>query len=48
MQSTPPIGGILAGFLLAGASMPLTVVVIAFIITVPGVIGLFHRSLAEA
>ena len=48
MQSTPPIGGIVAGFLLAGATVPLTVVVIAAIITVPGVVGLFHRSLAEA
>jgi MFS family permease len=48
MQSTPPIGGILAGFLLAGASVPMTVVAVSVIITVPGVFGLFHRSLAEA
>jgi hypothetical protein len=48
MQSTPPIGGILAGFLLAGVSVPLTVVTVAVIVTVPGLIGLFHRSLAEA
>jgi hypothetical protein len=48
MQSTPPVGGILAGFLLAGACVPLTVVVIAIIITVPGLGGLVHRSLAQA
>jgi MFS family permease len=48
MQSTPPIGGILAGFLLAGASVPMTVVAVSVIISVPGVFGLFHRSLAEA
>jgi MFS family permease len=48
MQSTPPIGGIVAGSLLAGASVPLTVTAVAVIVTVPGLVGLVHRSLAEA
>ncbi len=48
MQSTPPIGGIVAGSLLTGVSIPLTVAAVAVIVTVPGLVGLVHRSLAEA
>jgi MFS family permease len=48
MQSTPPIGGIVAGSLLTGAPVPLTVAAVAVIVTVPGLVGLVHRSLAEA
>jgi hypothetical protein len=48
MQSTPPLGGIVAGLLLGGVSLPVTVVLAALVIAVPGSIGLVHRSLAEA
>ena len=48
MQSTPPIGGLVAGSVLAGGGIGPTIVAMAMLIAVPGVLGLVHRSLAPA
>lgn len=47
MQSTPPIGGALAGWLLSGAGTGPTVLVMSTIMAVPGVIGLLSPALSE-
>ena len=48
MQSTPPIGGIVAGFLLAGGQLDVALVVAAGAVAVPGLLGLVARGLGEA
>lgn len=48
MQSTPPIGGLLAGTALAGGGVTTTVVLMAALIAVPGAIGLLSSSLSPA
>jgi MFS family permease len=46
MQSTPPIGGLVAGTALAGGGLTPTVLVMAALIAVPGAIGLGIAGLA--
>lgn len=48
MQSTPPLGGLLGGWLLAGGRLDVAAIAIAALIGIPGGIGLFHRALDEA
>lgn len=48
MQSTPPIGGLIAGTVLAGGGVGPTIVAMAALIAVPGILGLVHGSLAPA
>jgi MFS family permease len=45
MQSTQPIGGLVAGALLAGGGLTPTLVAMAALIAVPGAVGVIHRSL---
>lgn len=47
MQSTPPLGGAIGGVLLAGGSVELALVVIASLVTIPGLAGLVHPALGE-
>jgi hypothetical protein len=47
MQSTRPIGAILAGFLLAGADIAPAVLTIALLVGVPGAIGLVLPALGR-
>ena len=46
MQSTPPIGGLLAGTALAGGGLTTTVLLMAALIAVPGAVGLVSAALA--
>lgn len=48
MQSTPPVGGLAAGILLAGPGIGLVVALVALLIAAPGAAGLTHPSLATA
>jgi hypothetical protein len=48
MQSTPPIGGIVAAGLLSGHDVAPAVVVAALLFGVPGLVGLMHPALAHA
>ncbi len=45
MQSTPPIGGALAGLALTGASFETVIAAAAACIAIPGLIGLVHPAL---
>jgi MFS family permease len=45
MQSTPPIGAVIAGFLLAGGDPLPTILVMVLVIAIPGAIGLFLPGL---
>jgi MFS family permease len=47
MQATPPVGGLLAGVLLAGPGLATTVLVMSTVMAVPGLIGLVSPALAE-
>jgi MFS family permease len=48
MQSTPPLGGAIAGFLLAdGGAVGPAVLVMALVMSVPGAIGLISPALAD-
>jgi hypothetical protein len=47
MQSTPPIGGALAGMLLSGAGVVPVVLVIGLAVGLPGALGLVVEDLAE-
>jgi MFS family permease len=48
MQSTPPVGGAIAGLLLAGGgSTALTATAIGLVIAVPGLLGLVSPALAD-
>jgi MFS family permease len=47
MQSTPPIGGALAGIMLTGGEVGATVLAMAAVMAVPGVIGVFANALAD-
>jgi len=47
MQSTPPIGGALAGVLLGGPTVAVPVLVMTGLMAVPGVIGLITPALAR-
>jgi MFS family permease len=46
VKSTPPLGGLAAGGLLAIAGVVPTVAVMAVVAAVPGAVGLFHASLS--
>ncbi|HSL33866.1 MAG TPA: MFS transporter [Candidatus Limnocylindrales bacterium] len=48
MQSTPPLGGLLGGWLLAAGRVDAAAVVIGLLFVVPGAIGLVHPALAVA
>jgi MFS family permease len=48
MQSTPPLGGVIGGTLLAGAAFEAAVVVAALLAVVPGIIALVHGSMAPS
>ncbi len=48
MQSTPPIGGALAGVMLAGGRTTATVVAMTAVMAVPGFIGLVTPALEDA
>jgi hypothetical protein len=45
MQSTPPIGGAVAGVLLSGGHLATTALAAAAIMSIPGAIGLFSPAL---
>jgi MFS family permease len=47
MQSTPPIGGALAGVLLAGPAVAVPILVMSGVIAVPGLVGLVTPGLAR-
>jgi hypothetical protein len=47
MQSTKPIGSIVAGLLLAGGDITVALVAIAVLVGVPGAIGLFLPALGR-
>jgi MFS family permease len=47
MQSTPPLGGAVAGWLLAGPGIGPAVVAMVLVMTIPGLIGLFSPALSE-
>ncbi len=47
MQSTPPVGGALAGALLAGLGTGASVVVMALWMAVPGLVGIAAPALAD-
>jgi MFS family permease len=46
MQSTPPAGGLAAGLLLAAGGASAVTLVIAFVVGVPGLVGLLHPALS--
>ncbi len=48
MRGTPPLGSLLAGFLLAGGDITWAVLVATVLNVVPGSIGLIHPSLGRA
>jgi hypothetical protein len=45
MQSTPPIGAVIAGFTLGGGSFGSAVVLMAALAAVPGILGLIAPAL---
>ena len=45
MQAAPPLGGMLGASLLTGSGVPTTVLALATLIALPGVIGLAHPAL---
>jgi predicted MFS family arabinose efflux permease len=47
MQATPPAGGALAGVLLAGPGIGLTVILMSAVMTLPGLVGVVAPALAE-
>jgi MFS family permease len=47
MQATPPIGGAIAGLLLAGPGIAATALVMSAVMTVPGLVGLVSPALSE-
>jgi hypothetical protein len=48
MQSTPPLGGAIAGLLLAGrGSTAVTAAAMGLVIAVPGALGLVSPALAD-
>jgi MFS family permease len=47
MQAAPPLGGLLGSFLLTGYGVPPTVLALALIVAIPGVIGLAHPALSH-
>jgi MFS family permease len=47
MQSTPPIGGALAGVLLSGVGVAPAILVIGLVVGMPGVLGLMAPDLAQ-
>jgi MFS family permease len=48
MQSTPPVGGLVAGGLLAAGAVSPALAAVGLVAAVPGAIGLFHPALARA
>jgi hypothetical protein len=48
MNTTPPIGGLVAGTMLAADNLTLVVVTMALVVAVPGAIGLVHPALGRA
>ena len=47
MQSTPPVGGALAGVLLGGPTVAVPVLVMCGLMAVPGLIGVVTPGLAD-
>ena len=47
MQSTPPIGGLAAGILLAGGAVSVVAAIVGIVIGLPGAIGLVHPALSS-
>ncbi len=47
MQAAPPLGALLCSHLLAGFGVSATIVALAFIIAIPGLIGIVHPALAH-
>jgi hypothetical protein len=47
MQSTPPIGGALAGVLLGGPTVAVPVLVMSGVMAVPGLVGLVTPGLTH-
>lgn len=47
MQSTPPVGGLAAGILLAGGAASAVAAIVAVVIGLPGAIGLIHPALSS-
>jgi MFS family permease len=47
MQSTPPVGGLAAGILLAGGAASAVAAIVAVVIGLPGAIGLVHPALSS-
>jgi len=47
MQSTPPIGGALAGVLLGGPTVAVPVLVMSGVMAVPGLVGLATPALSH-
>lgn len=47
MQAAPPLGGLLATSLLTDFGVQATILALAFIVAIPGVIGLAHPALAH-
>lgn len=47
MQAAPPLGALLCSNLLTGFGVPATILALAFIIAIPGMIGIIHPALAH-
>lgn len=47
MQAAPPLGALLCSHLLVGFGVTATIVALAFIIAIPGLIGIVHPALAH-
>jgi MFS family permease len=47
MNTTPPLGGLLAGAMLAGGELAWVVVLMAIVTAIPGAIGLVHPALGR-
>jgi hypothetical protein len=47
MQSTPPVGGLVAGSMLGVAAIGPVALVLGAVIAIPGAVGLVHGALSE-
>lgn len=47
MQAAPPLGALLCSTLLTGFGVPITILVLAIIIAIPGMIGIIHPALSH-